>query len=225
MPAQVPYIPVRDSILVNWATNFRDLTTATPGTYGLLAGEAAAIAAGINPFLAAYPIAVNPGTRTSVTVLAKDTAKINLWTLIRPFAMIIKANVGVAQQDKEDLGLHVDSASLTPIIAPVTTPLLVVVAATPFVHTVRYADSNSPASRAKPFGALHLQLFNSLTADDDAPPAINTFKLVGSYTKQPLPVVYDQPDAAMRAWYRGRWATRTGLVGNWGELTSFTVAS
>jgi len=224
MPQTVPYIPTRDSILVNWATNFRDLTTATPATYGLGAGDAAAIAAAINPYLAAYPIAVAPGTRNAVTVLAKDVAKINLWTLIRPFAQLIKLNVGVSQQDKLDLGIHVDSASLTPIPVPTTAPLLAVVGATPGVHTVRYADINTPASRAKPFGALSIQIFGAVTAIAAPPPSGTDFVLIGGFTKQPLPVVYDQSQDGMKAWYAGRWKTRRELVGNFGEVTSMTIA-
>ena len=45
MPQLPPYIPARNANLIAWAANFSTLITASPGTYGLLAGDATAIAA------------------------------------------------------------------------------------------------------------------------------------------------------------------------------------
>ena len=54
MPALAPYIPVKDADLANWLDNFSALITASPATYGLVAGDAVAIAAQVAAWDAAY---------------------------------------------------------------------------------------------------------------------------------------------------------------------------
>ena len=94
------YIPQRDSLLLPWALNFSTLITASPATYGLLAGDATAIAAVYSAYNTAYGLAINPATRTPVTVANKDTAKITMLATIRPYAQSISLNAGVSPANR-----------------------------------------------------------------------------------------------------------------------------
>src|SRR5438874_13150429 len=69
------YLPAREAELGQWVTNFSTLITASPGSYGLLAGDAASIAAYVNAFNSALAVVANPATKTRATVAAKDGAK------------------------------------------------------------------------------------------------------------------------------------------------------
>jgi hypothetical protein len=87
------YIPPRDTELGQWVGNFSALITASPGTYGLLAGDAAAIAAYANAFTGALAVVNNPATKTKATVANKDGAKATMLEIVRPYAMQVRNNL------------------------------------------------------------------------------------------------------------------------------------
>lgn len=62
--------------------------------------------------------------------------------------------------------------------------MLNVVAATPLSHTVRYADSMTPDSGRKPFGAISMQLFVAI----GTAPSVNEDEgeFYGNFTKNPV---------------------------------------
>ena len=86
MPALAPYIPAPDASLNNWASNFSTLITAAPATYGLVAGDATAIATVVATWSAAYDLITSPSTKTKDAVQAKNAAKIAMLGTIRPYA-------------------------------------------------------------------------------------------------------------------------------------------
>lgn len=154
-----PYIPTQEADLVTWAENFSDLITANPFQFGLVAADAVSIANAVNPFSVAYAVALNPGTRTPVSVANKDTLRAAMLVLIRPYAQNVRNNGGVSSALKISLGLNVPSGARTPILVPATQPLLAVIAQTPGVLTLRFGDPNSPSTtRSKPLGARQVQI-------------------------------------------------------------------
>jgi len=223
---QAPYIPPKDAILVTWALNFAALITATPATYGLVAGDATTINGVVNAFSAAYTIAIDPPTRTKPTVAAKDAAKADMLAVVRPYAIQVRNNAGVSNMDKEDLGLNVPDLTPTPVPAPSTFPLLSFIGATPQSQTYRYADSNSPDLRAKPFGALACQMYVSVGVTAAVDPAQMDFK--GNFTKNPTGLVFLAGDVGKIASVAARWVTRSGplgvaQVGPWSSISSHFI--
>ncbi len=47
-------VPTKDSLLLNWATNFNTRGTASPVTFGLVAAQMTAFTAVYTPFVTAY---------------------------------------------------------------------------------------------------------------------------------------------------------------------------
>jgi hypothetical protein len=184
--------------------------------------DAAAVTAVVSAYDAAYTLAVDPSTRTPSTVAAKDAAKSAALATVRPIAQFIRNNLGVSNEDKIALGLTVPSTTPTPIPTPTTVPLLSVIAATPGVHKISMRDDATPLSKAKPFGALQLQLFSVIGTVVAPTPAGALF--VSVVTKSPFFVDLDPADAGKIATYFGRWVTRTGKVGPWSSGASLTVA-
>lgn len=218
-----PYIPPKDSDLLAWATNFDNLITAAPGTYGLVAADALAITAVVGPYQTAQGVVDNPSTRTSVTIAAKNAAKQAMLVIVRTYASQIRLNAGVSNSDKLALGLNLPNNTPSPIPAPTSNPLLNIIGATPGQLTLRFADSNTPDKRSKPQGATALQLFvgvDTITLSDPADTAFD--QLV---TKQPVAVTFNPGDAGKVATLYGRWSTRTGLVGPWSPSASFIIPS
>ena len=118
----ISYLPQRISAFKTWVLNFSGLLSASPATYGLTAGDAAAVAASYAIFAAAYALSSSLSTRTPVTVAAAQTARNNLTILLRSYVRLILANAGVLDSNKTALGLTIRDAHPTRIPAPGTAP-------------------------------------------------------------------------------------------------------
>lgn len=217
-----PYIPSTDAALLAFSLNFSTLLTAAPATYGLTAPDAATIAGEHGQYETALALAVDPPTRTAVTVAAKDVARASLVAIIRQYAMIIRNDPNVTDPNKIALGLNPINDARTPINAPGTSPLLNVVFATPGGHTLRFADTLTPDSGKKPFGAMQLQLFVNVGVAAIVDPT--AAQLYGQFTKNPVVVAFDAGDAGKVATYFGRWVGRRGDVGPWSLPVSMNIA-
>ena len=77
-----PYIPPRDPELSTWLANFNARIAVAPATYGLTPADSVAINTAVAAFQTAYTAAINPSTRTPVTVSTKDTQKVATVALV-----------------------------------------------------------------------------------------------------------------------------------------------
>ena len=223
MPALAPYIPAKDAALATWAANFATLIAASPATYGLQASDATTITAAQTTFAAAYALVTSPTTKSASTVAAKDTAKVSMLAVIRPYAQTISLNAGVSSANKIALGVNPRTSTPVPITAPTTSPTLTVVTAPPLQHVIRFRDSTaSPSVKAKPYGVVQMQLFGMVSATAVTDPS--TLPLVNVFTKSPSLVTWPSSAKGMTAYYAARWVTRKGLTGPWSAILSYTVA-
>lgn len=216
------YIPPRDADFNNWVTNFSTLLTAAPATYGLSAGDATSVDTVTDAWVNAYTAATNPSTRTSVTVAAKDTARITAEATIRPYAISISLNTGVATDDKIAIGVNPRTSTPQPIAAPDTFPVLSVVANGPLSQVFRYRDETaSPSVKSKPYGVFQIQIFGMTSATVITDPTL--LPLITSATKSPGVVTWSSGNGNKTAYFAARWITRTGLVGPWSAIVAATV--
>ena len=106
---------------------------------------------------------------------------------------------------------------------PASSPLLNVLGATPGSHTVRYSDTSTPDSAAKPCGAAMMQLWVAIgtaaTTDEDEA------EFYGTVTKNPIPVGFTGADDEKVATYFARWANRKGDTGPWSLPVSMRIAA
>lgn len=228
------YIPAPDTAYDSWLNNFQTVIAAAPADFGLTAPDAAAITLAYNNYHATYLLAgtapphrtpVNPGARTNVTVAAMNVQKASSMVTARAYASIIGANAGVSAGNKALAGLTVRSTARTPIPAPTTIPILGFVAAGIGVHVLNYHDATTPTAKAKPFGAIALQLVASI---GNAPPVGGAAGLqqVGVYTKSPMQISMASVASAVGAnvYYYARWVTRRGLPGPFSAVLAVPVA-
>lgn len=224
-----PYIPDRDTDFDSWLLNFTTKLTAAPATYGLVAADATNCAAQYTAWHAAYLLGggtyhapVNPATKTVQTTQTKVDARVNALAVVRPYAQLISRNAGVLASDKLSIGVNPRTSVPTPIPAPTSSPILSLVGASPWQHTLGYKDSAAITGKAKAFGAIQLEMHVKVSAtpidDPDAIPYLDV------YTKSPLAVNFSAGDVGKQAYYVARWVTRTGLKGPWSGIVNFTVA-
>ena len=217
------YIPNRDSLLLAWAQNFATTLTANPATYGLTAGDAAAITAAQQAYTTAFGVATTDATRTPVTIADKDTKRAQLVLLLRSYSAIIQANLGISASAKSALGLTIRDTKPTQIAAPVSAPTLGILAAFPGQLSATYHDPNQgPKVKAKPAGVTAMEVYAATSATVVTDPATLPFQ--GLVTRTPFTVNFGSGDKGKTAYVAARWVTRRGLVGPWSSIATFTVA-
>lgn len=162
MPAVAPYIPPKDSSLALWSANFASLINASPATYGLLSSDASIISGVNTTFQSDYVLCTSKATKTAQNVSNKNTAKVSLLAVLRPYAQQISNNVGVTSANKIALGLNPKTSTPSPITAPASNPILGLLSQNPGLANLTYRDSlTSPTSKAKPYGVRSCQLYGS----------------------------------------------------------------
>lgn len=216
------YIPSTDSGFRDFLNNFATLIAANPGKYDLEASDAQVLMNHNDTYEAAYVPCQSAATRTTGLVTQKDAVKAAAIASVRVYAMLIKNNAGISDQDKLELGLHLNDTTRTPIPAPSSAPILMIVSAFSGEHQIRYADENTPASRRKPEGAVQMQL--NQTVGIGANPDPNASELVGLFTRQPIRVSQDPMNVGKTATYFARWVNAKGEFGPWSLPVAMTIA-
>lgn len=224
MPALAPYIPPKDAALNSWAANFTTLLSAAPSTYAQTATTAAAVAAVEAVWAAAYALVTSPSTKTKTTVAAKNTARTNMLATIRPVAQNISLAPGVSSAAKAAIGVNPRTSTPAPITAPTTYPVLSVLQSLALTHIISYRDQlASPSVKSKPYGVVQCYLYGLPSATPVTDPT--TMQFLGGKTKSPLSQSWPSADGGMKIYYAARWSTRTGLLGPWSPIVSFTLAA
>ena len=218
-----PYIPVEDGAALTWMKAYAGGIAADPGLYLLEAADAAAITAEVDAFESAYFAANDPSTRTEAAVSLKNQTRTSAEQICRQYVKLIKYNAGISDQAKIDIGVRPENNSREPIFCPQSSPLVNVLGSTPGMQTLRYADSTTPDSAAKPFGAMQLQVFVAIAeaATENADDA----EYYGGFTRNPIPVAFAEQDDGKMATYFARWVGRKGDHGPWSAPVSMRIAA
>jgi hypothetical protein len=204
------YIPNADADFSAWLSNFNSVAAANSVALGITAPQLTAIAAADNAFQDAYTTAVEPTTRTSATIAAKDTARVTAEQVVRPIATTVSANPAVSAELKTSLGVTVRKVSPSPTPVPVTQPVLSFVSLVNGVATFTARDQTTPDSKAKPYGviAMELRYQFGVAAGVDPESAPN----VTLVTKVPNSVSTAGQAGKVLTLF-GRWVTRGGIGG------------
>lgn len=211
------YIPTKDADVIAWGANFAAVITADPAAYGLLASDALVIQTNYDEFNNAYILAVNPATRTIVTIAAKDEEKAGFLSLARAYAALIRANAGVSPEAKAAAGLTIPDPTPTPIPVPGTSPILAAPLQGIGTILMTITDSATPLLKAKPFGVAGGLLFARPWVGA-APPAPENYNLIGIYTKSDNIITtstFANPGEKFR--FNGQWYNRKGQLGPLGS--------
>lgn len=208
---QAPYIPAPDAAFSAWLQNFSNLLSATPTDFGLTAPDATAVAAQNTAFQAAYTLAIDPATRTSPTVAAKDAARVTAEAVVRPYAIQISLNASVTNENKTAIGVNIPNRSPVPVPPPTTFPQLGFRSAEPLIHVLQYQDSGLGTGKKKPVGAIGLELWRSVGTVAATDPAQADY--YGQFTKSPLRSSFESAQVGKVCTYFARWITRSGPGG------------
>jgi hypothetical protein len=184
--------------------------------------DATTIANAVNLFTAALILVLNPATKTKGTVEDKNAKKAPMLVTVRQYARVIKNNLGVSNEAKIALGLHINSTTHTPVPAPGTAPAIRVFGSeTPLQQILRFNDVTTPDRRAKPPGVKGMMV--ALIVGTTPPADATGLPIIGMATKQPYAVTFTAADKGKNAYYFGRWITASGLVGPWSAMAQLVI--
>lgn len=220
------YIPSTDAGLAEWLANFSALLTAAPATYGLTAPDAVIVAAQDTAYQAAYTASQDPSTRTPAAVAAKDAARASALVVVRPYAVSISQNPGVANEDKVAIGVTVRKLVPSPIPAPTAVPALSLVSAVPLVTTLQARNTATPTSKAKPPGSIGVEVWMAVGTTAAVDPAQLGYAFTAS--KIPFTVDFEASQQGKICSMACRYVTRGGIggkakTGPWSAVISFNV--
>ena len=217
------YIPTTDSAALSWMRAFAGGIASDSSAYQLGSADVTTINNAVNAYAQAISVSSNPSTRNIGTVAVKTAARRSATGICRQYAILIKNNAGITDQNKLDIGVRPVHTSRTPINVPASAPLVYILGATQGAQTVRYADSSTPTRAAKPVGAAQIQLFLAMATAPTADPA--QAQLYGSFTKNPIGVEFNHADDGRVATYFARWVSPRGEVGPWSVPVSLRIAA
>jgi len=159
------YIPRRDSDCRAWALNFAAHLSADPARYGVSVERAAAGMERAQAFELAMMKVIDPATRTSPNVAAKDDVRRALVAQLRQTVRLVKAHVGGAASDLINLGLPLDGERPHPAGPPESGPTLTLTLQGGYRLKVRLADPQHPRTRQKPRGTVGAGLWIKIGGD------------------------------------------------------------
>jgi len=196
-------IPTKDSLLLNWTTNFNTRGTASPVTFGLVIGQMTAFTALFNSFVSAYNASNVPGARSKSLVTAKNDAKFALLANARELYGLIQANTTVSDANKDLIGVAV-RAQPSPQPAPIDPPALDIVSVVGRTVTIRLHNSVTTGRRGKPAGVKGASVFSFVGAEAPTDPAL--FKFEGNTTRTEVDVTFPLSVAAgAQVWLTAFW--------------------
>lgn len=217
------YVPKEDQLALAFLLNFAQLLTERASAYGVGEPDALNVTRVVAGYADALAAIRRPSGKNRASVSLKDQAKATAIQLVRSFAMRIKADDGVSDQDKIDIGVRPNNPSRAPVPPPTTAPVLNIVGAMAGSQTVRFADAVNPEKRGRPWGVAKLELFVAVAAAPATDPSAARY--LRGYGRGPVGVAFDAADDGKVATYFARWANARGDAGPWSAPASMRIAA
>ena len=217
------YVPAEDLPALEFLLNFSGLITARPGAYGVGVPDAQNIARVVGLYADALAVLRQPSGKNKVSVSLKNQSKADAIQLVRSYAMRIKMDDGVSDQDKLDVGVRPVNPHRTPVPPPETAPDVSIVAAVKGSQTVGWRDAMNPAARGKPWGVRAMELFVAVADAPVSDPSVARY--VQGYGRGPVGVAFAASDDGKVATYFGRWVSTRGEPGPFGPGASMRIAA
>ena len=215
--------PRKEDELAVALTTFANGIEANYALYQVSEPDSVAIKTAVDNFIAARNVALNPATRNTGSIDAKDAMKASALGICRVFYRQIQVNVGVDNEDKLLIGVKPLSTTRTPRHCPANAPGLNAVAATMGAHTLTYYNSVDPSTRSKPVGATELELFVAI--EEEPTGDFEKAKFYRKFTTNPMAVMFEPSDKGKTATYYARWAGIRGDVGPLSAPVSLPIAA
>jgi hypothetical protein len=217
------FIPDGDSDFALTGRAFARAIERDPSRFMLSGEDAQRIVSAIDEFRGALTVTTAPGGCTKGDRSRKDEARDRAKAIVREYGNVIRANPKVSHIDKMTLRIKQRPERPKNRKCPQTPPVLffkgIVEAGSEGQkkHVLKFLDEIGCGTRAKPAGAVRLELFVELVAPDEPLPThpgeLGRAWYLGSFSRNPMVVEYPVPTTPMKVVYWARWANATHKTG------------
>lgn len=198
------YLPSTDAGLLAWSENFSTLINAAGAPYGVPVPLATAYATKHTAYADKLQLAVEPTTRTKLTVADKNDSRQILKIAARQIVSIVDGQATVTNAQRLALGLHVRDVIPTPVPPPATAPLIDVKSVFGRTARVRLIDAANPTRRGRPTGTIGAAVFSFVGAT--APEDLGAWKFEGNTGRTAIDVAFPGTVAAgATVWLAAYW--------------------
>lgn len=218
MPRNFYYGP--DATIVSGSDNFAALITTGFASYGLTSAQSTAFGTLNTALQSAYSVAIEPTTRTRVTIAAKNLAIRNMRANAVLLAKIIYATSTVTDSQLIGLGL-LPRTVRNPVPAPTTAPVVEVGVVSGRLVNVRLHSADSER-RGMEIGARGCNIYSYVGATPPADP--RDWRFEGMATRTITQVLFpDSVASGATAWLSARWVSARGQTSPASEPVPFTI--
>lgn len=229
------FIPDSDVDFSHMARGFAKRLSEDPAKYRVSVEEAQRVAEAFEAFEAARLANAPRHTRSGATARRKDELRAVAQELIRDIGNRIRIDRTISAVDKFVVRVSERPKRLKRRECPQTAPALLFNGPIPWSntidgkHIILFRDNFDTTSKAKPDGAVRLELFVDLVPPDEPVPSWPGQRWGGrmwylrSFTRSPMAVEYPKTDSPMRVVYWARWADATGRTGPFSKTLAARV--
>ena len=217
------FIPDGDSDFALTGRAFARSIERDPERFMLTKEDGQRIAHAMDEFRRALAVTTAPGGCTKPDTKRKDDLRKKAKAIVREYGNVIRANPKISSIDKMMLRIKERpqrpkdrSCRQTP---PVLTFKGIIEAGNEGQkqHVLKFLDQIGCGTRAKPPGAVRLELFVELVAPGEPLPThpgeLGREWYLGSFSRNPMVVEYPVPTTPMKIVYWARWANATHKTG------------
>jgi hypothetical protein len=216
------YIPGPDASFQAWQSNFVTYANANLAALGLVAADMVPITTGQTAWATAFPAHVAAVNAAKAAKQTKDESRAAYVAAIRPLVRRLQASPLVSDAEKASLGITVAQSS-GPIGPPTTAPIVSIECGNRLQQVLRFVDSATPTKKAKPPGALGVEIWNKVGTTP--PTGESDLRFVAVDTNAPYVLNFDSADGGKTNYVWMRWVSPTGERGPWGEQAQATIAA
>lgn len=217
------YMPVAYNAFESWGTNFVNLVTSAPTSYGLVAGDVTGLLDSWTEFQANLLASTTPATRTPVTVAATKENYNEIRLTLQQLVKQIQAWTGLTEEKATELGITFRKTTKTPIPTPTETPSLDIERSTSLAITLR-SKVLGATNNALPLGSIGYEVYCLL--NPTSPPSTpDNFVLLGTATRRFYTQNFDGSAVGKQCYYAVRYVNARQERGPWSNIVGSTVVS
>jgi hypothetical protein len=212
------YIPSKEAAFYPWSKNLVNVSQLKAPQWEIPPIQVQNLSTSFNDYETKYQIAINPATRTKITVQDKNDTKRKFVVVLRNFCQgNLQHNLLVTNADRDLLGLPIPDKTSTSIPPPSGTPVARVDTSVHQRHTLHATDSLELRPHGGlPEGVSGLETWRHIGAE--MPTDDSGFAYLSASTTTSLTVEYPLAEVGKNVWYRFRWINARNQPGPWSEI-------
>lgn len=220
------YIPSNDVYFSSWVDNFLSYLSANVAHFGMTGEEIESLADELSPAYQTAVLAHHQARNAAKSAGSqKEITRGELESAIRAVVARIQAYPATTNVDRDALGIPRRGESNSPANVPAldSRPSAIIDIRPHLKHVLRIHSENDVSPKAgKPPGVKGCEIW---VKTGSAPENINDMTYVGTSTRNPFIVTFQNEDANKMAYYRFRYLDSKGVPGDWSEVDSATIAA